>query len=162
MLKLRNRQRLRRKEVAELSADLESAFGCTVFSPDANVDSADAGTFRVLLVEGKSVALLHEGRPLLTVRGVLAYGPTKRYVTVDMGAVKYVYNGADVMAPGIVAADRTIAPGDFLWVRDERNLRPLAVGVAVTSGVEMEASEKGKAVKSIHHVGDELWKMDEV
>jgi len=80
---------------------------------------------------------------------------------VDMGAVKFVYNGADVMAPGIVKADASIAIGDFVWVRDERNLRPLAVGEALMSGAEMGASEKGKSVRSIHHVGDDLWRMDE-
>lgn len=161
MLKPRNRQRLRRKEVADLSAKLEASFGCVVFSPEANVDLAEAGHFHVLLAEGKALAILHEGRPLLTVRGVLAYKPTRRYVTVDMGAVKFVYNGADIMAPGIVAADRAIVAGDFVWVRDERNLQPLAVGEALTSGTEMEASEKGKSVASIHHVGDDLWKMEE-
>jgi predicted ribosome-associated RNA-binding protein Tma20 len=29
------------------------------------------------------------------------------------------------------------------------------------SGPEMVASEKGKAVRAIHHVGDALWKLDE-
>ena len=94
-------------------------------------------------------------------RGLLAYPAKKRWVTVDMGAVKFVYNGADVMAPGIVDADPSITPSDLVWVRDEKNLRPLAIGEALTSGPEMVASEKGKAVNSIHHVGDALWKLDE-
>jgi len=80
---------------------------------------------------------------------------------VDMGAVKFVYNGADIMAPGIVEADPGIAVGNLVWVRDERNRQPLAVGEALMSGSEMAASEKGKAVKSIHHVGDDLWALDE-
>ncbi len=161
MLRLRNRQRLRRKEVADLGAALASAFGCAVFGPDASVDLAEAGPFRVLLFDNKAIGLLVGDRPALTVRGMIAFGPTRRYVTVDMGAVKFVYNGADVMAPGIVEADPGIAPGDLVWVRDERNRRPLAVGEALTSGAEMSASEKGKSVRSIHHVGDDLWKMDE-
>lgn len=161
MIRLRNRQRLRRKEVADLAAALESHFGCRVFGPDDVADLAEAGEFRVVLVDGKAVALLVGTRPTLTVRGVSVYGPTRRHVTVDMGAVKFVYNGADVMAPGIVEADPAIAVGDFAWVRDERNRRPLAVGEALMTGAEMNASEKGKAVKSIHHVGDDLWKLDE-
>jgi len=51
--------------------------------------------------------------------------------------------------------------GDFVWIRDERNLQPLAVGEALMTGAEMNVSDKGKSVKSIHHVGDDLWKMDE-
>ena len=161
MLKPRNRLRLRRKDVADFSASLKEAYGCDVFSPEANVDMAEAGPFQVLLVDSETVALLDGGRPLLTVRGALAYKPTRRYVTVDMGAVKFVYNGADVMAPGIVDADATIGVGDFVWVRDERNLRPLAVGEALMTGADMRVAEKGKSVRSIHHVGDDLWKMDE-
>lgn len=161
MIRVRNRQRLRRKEVADLAAALESAFGCTVFGADTPVDLAEAGPFRVVLVDGQALALFAGDRPTLTVRGVVAFRPTKRFVTVDMGAVKFVYNGADVMAPGIVEADPGIAVGDLVWVRDERNRQPLAVGEALMSGPEMAVSERGKSVKSIHHVGDDLWKLDE-
>jgi PUA domain protein len=65
------------------------------------------------------------------------------------------------MAPGVVDADRTMKAGDLVWVRDEKNRQPLAVGEALISGEEMIAAESGKAVKSIHHVGDNLWKIDE-
>jgi len=95
--------------------------------------------------------------PVLSVRGLLKWPATKRWVTVDMGAVPYVYNGADVMAPGIVEADPAIAVGDLVWVRDEKNRRPLAVGAALMTGAEMAAAEKGKSVKAVHHVGDEYW-----
>src|SRR5207249_10774681 len=101
------------------------------------------------------------GRPFPPVRGLLAFPAGRRYVTVDMGAVRFVYNGADGMAPGIVDADPGIAPGDLVWVRDEKNRRPLAVGEALISGPEMVASEHGKAVRTLHHVGDPLWKLDE-
>ena len=78
-----------------------------------------------------------------------------------MGAVAYVYNGADVMAPGIVDADAGIRTGDFVWVRDEKNGRPLAVGRALMDGTTMVTERRGKAVESIHHVGDDLWRVDE-
>ncbi len=161
MLRVKNRQRLRRKEAEEMVAALEAAFGCRVFSVDEPADLAEAGPFRVVLVDGIAMALLVAARPALTVRGAIAYRPTRRYVTVDMGAVRFVYNGADVMAPGITEADPGIAPGDLVWVRDERNRQPLAVGEALTTGAEMNVSEKGKSVKTIHHVGDDLWRMDE-
>lgn len=161
MIRLRNRQRLRRKEASDLAASLGSHFGCAVFDPDRAVDLAEAGPFRVVLADGKAIALLVGERPTLTVRGVLAYRPTRRYVTVDMGAVKFVYNGADVMAPGIVEADAAIAVGDFVWVRDERNRQPLAVGEALMTGAEMGAAERGKSVRTVHHVGDDLWTLDE-
>lgn len=160
-MRIRNRQRLRRKEVSGLAAALEAAFGCAVFETEEPIDLAEADGFRVLLVDGRALGLVVGGRPALTVRGVMRYRPTKRFVTVDMGAVPFVYNGADVMAPGIVEADPTVARGDVVWVRDERNRQPLAVGEALMTGSEMAASERGKSVKSIHHVGDDLWNLDE-
>jgi PUA domain protein len=60
------------------------------------------------------------------------------------------------MAPGIVEADPALQPGDWCWVRDERNKQPLAVGKALVPGAAMVRG-KGKAVKSVHHVGDKLW-----
>ena len=161
MGRLRNRQRLRRKEVAGLATALEATFGCAVFGPDAHVDAAESADVQVLFVEGKATGLLIGGRPTLTVRGLLAYRPTRRFVTVDMGAVKFVYNGADVMAPGIVEADAGIAVGDFVWIRDERNRQPLAVGEALMSGAEMMAAHRGKSVRTLHHVGDDVWGLDE-
>lgn len=159
MIRLRNRRRLRRKEVADLASTLEATFGGTSFGNEKPIDVADTGKFEVFLVDGKAFGLMFEGRPTLTVRGVLKYGATKRYVTVDMGAVGYVYNGADIMAPGIVEADPVIGIRDFVWVRDERNRQPLAVGEALMPGSEMTAAKKGKAVKSLHHVGDDVWKL---
>ncbi len=44
---------------------------------------------------------------------------------------------------------------------DERNLRPLAIVEALRSGAEMAGKDRGKAVRSMHHVGDELWRVDE-
>lgn len=115
----------------------------------------------IIVANGTTIGLIIDGHPFLSVRGLLACPPEKRFVTVDMGAVKFVYNGADVMAPGVVDADPSIAEGDLIWVRDEKNLQPLAVGVALMSGNEMVIQKKGKAARSLHHVGDSIWKMDE-
>lgn len=160
MLRVRNRQRLRRREAGELAATLASQFGCTVLDPDEPIDVAEADGHRLVLTGGRPVAILVGDRPVLTVRGAIACKPTKRYVTVDMGAVRFVYNGADVMAPGIVDADPGIAAGDLVWVRDERNLQALAVGEALMAGAEMRVAESGKSVKTIHHVGDEVWALE--
>jgi len=125
------------------------------------VDRASAPNFDILLVGGKALGLIVDGEPFLTVRGLLHYRPTKRYVTVDMGAVPFVCNGADIMSPGVVDADPSIEPGDLVWIRDERNLQPLAVARALIRGPEMVERSSGKAAESIHYVGDRLWKLDE-
>ena len=159
MLRLRHVARLRRKEVKDLREALVAAFGTDPFQEEDALESAEVGEgLTALVFEGQICGLQVRGAATLTVRGLLRWPATKRWVTVDMGAVPFVYNGADVMAPGIMDADRSIAVGELVWVRDEKNLRPLAVGEAVMTGEQMAVSEKGKSIQSVHHVGDELWK----
>jgi len=160
-LRVRRRTRLRRKEVVEYTERLAAAFGMAVPSDGPPVDEAEAGDLRLLFVGPDAVALLQGDDVLPTVRGLLAYPATRRHVTVDMGAVSFIYNGADVMAPGIVDADPAIQAGDGVWIRDERHGRPLAVGRALLDGPTMVREEKGKAIETIHHVGDDLWSLGE-
>jgi PUA domain protein len=156
-IRLKKRHRLRKKEVKSLSQDLFDVFSSQYFSQDDTIDMADIQKFHVILVNGEILGLVYKNITFLTVKGLLKYKPDKRFVTVDMGAVKFVYNGADIMAPGIIDADPKILKGEIVWVRDEKNLQPLAVGEALMSGVEMISADSGKAIKSIHHVGDDVW-----
>ena len=93
----------------------------------------------------------------MTLDGVIKLQPKKNYVVIDMGAIKYVTNGADVMAPGIVDADIDIIKDQQVWICDERNHKPLAIGIALVNGSEMIQKNSGKSIKVIHYVGDELW-----
>jgi len=78
---------------------------------------------------------------------------------VDMGAVPHIVNGADVMRPGIKDFRGEFNEGDFVVVRDERNLRPLAVAIALVGLEECRAMKRGKVAKNIHHVNDRIWKL---
>jgi PUA-domain protein len=160
VLKIRRRARLRQKEAAEILHRLLEDFGMAVPS-DGPLEEAEAGPHK-LLFRGDQALALFVGEALVpTVRGLLAFPATKRSVTVDMGAVRFIYNGADVMAPGIVDADPTIHAGDAVWVRDEKNGRPLAVGRSLLDGPSMAREEKGKAIETLHHVGDDIWRLEE-
>ena len=81
-------------------------------------------------------------------------------ITIDMGAVKFIVNGADVMRPGITEIENGIKKDDFIVIIDQNNKKPLAVGIALYTTEEMKALPKGKAIKTIHYVGDEVWKVD--
>jgi PUA domain protein len=160
-LKIRRRARLRRKDVTDLVGRLADEFGMVVPVDDIPIDEAEAGPHRLVLRGDEPIALLLGDRIAPTVRGLLAFPGTKRAVTVDMGAVRFIYNGADVMAPGITEADPALRSGDVVWVRDEKNRRPLAVGRAIMDGPTMAREEKGKAIETLHHVGDEIWRLGE-
>ncbi|MGQ9582107.1 MAG: PUA domain-containing protein [Thermoplasmatota archaeon] len=157
MLELRHRHRLRRKEIARLADDIEASLGVRTFGEGDAVDMADAGRVQVILLGNQALGLITDGAPFLTVRGLLRWQATKGFVSVDEGAVRFICNGADVMGPGIVETDPGIRHGDMVWVRDARHRKPLAIGRALVGADVMASRAPGKAVKTIHHVGDELW-----
>jgi PUA-domain protein len=160
-IRIKKRHRLREKEIKVLDEDIQARLGVDAFSPDEPVDRAESSEYDVLFIGNQVQGIIHQGRAFLTVRGLLKHPATKSYVVVDMGAVPYVTKGADVMGPGIVAADPAIAPGDLVWVKDIKNGIPLMIGEALISGQEMGTKAPGKAIKSIHFVTDKLWKVDE-
>ena len=160
-LRVRKRRRLREKEVRALAEELLVKTGIPIFKVGDTVDVAESPEYEVIIVENQIIGFIQDGKAFLTIRGLLKYPVSKSFVTVDMGAIKFVINGADVMGPGIVDADGDIQIGDFVWARDEKNKKPLAVGRALTSGIEMKEKKPGKAIKSILFVGDKLWKFDE-
>ncbi|MGZ4903679.1 MAG: PUA domain-containing protein [Halobacteriota archaeon] len=121
------------------------------------LEVVETAHFSLIALNGTPVAMCIDGKPFFTVRGALELKPRKHLVTVDMGAVKFIRNGADVMSPGIVAADDKIEPSDPVVVIEERHKKPLGIGTALISGIEMVQSTKGKAVKLVHHVGDAIW-----
>jgi len=156
-MELKNQHRLKDKNVKKYHEELVSKLGDAPFGKEEKVDTADCNEKKVILIDREPLATFFEDTIFPTIDGFLKMKATKRYVTVDMGAVKFVYNGADIMAPGIVDADESIEEGDLVWVRDVEHEQPLAVGKAMTNGNEMIQSEKGKVVKSLHHVGDEMF-----
>ncbi|MBS3060876.1 MAG: DUF1947 domain-containing protein [DPANN group archaeon] len=80
-------------------------------------------------------------------------------VTVDMGAVKFVAKGADVMRPGITKIDE-FEKGALVVVVDEKNQKPLAICQALFSSGEMKQMTQGKVLRNLHYVGDDYWKQE--
>jgi len=79
-------------------------------------------------------------------------------VVVDMGAVPHVAGGADIMAPGVVSAAENIQTGECVVVVDERHGKALAIGSALVGGISMKGL-KGRVIKNLHYVGDDIWKL---
>jgi len=153
-MQYKNRHRLKDKEVEKYAEQLETKLGDSPFHLGDGVDIADTKSGEVLIVDNQPVATFFDDEMFPTIKGLLRIEPSKSYVTVDMGAVKFVYNGADIMAPGIVDADEDIVEGQLVYIRDVEHKKPLAVGRAMTDAKEMLESDQGKVIKSLHHVGD--------
>ncbi|MFX0178121.1 MAG: PUA domain-containing protein [Candidatus Hodarchaeota archaeon] len=81
-------------------------------------------------------------------------------IVVDMGAIRYVANGADVMRPGITRIDPSIKKDNIVQIIDETHDRTIAVGKAMYNAKEMEEMKEGKVVKNLHTIQDSIWKFE--
>ncbi len=77
-------------------------------------------------------------------------------VMVDMGAVKFVCNGANIMRPGITKFTE-FEKGQIVCVIEESQKKFLAVGISCASSSEMESSQKGEVIKNMHYISDRFW-----
>ena len=95
-----------------------------------------------------------------TLKGISAWNVERSWVAVDEGAIPFLRNGADCMGAGIHIADPSLAEGDFVWIRDQETGEPIATGTAIVDGEEMMSMTKGKAISTVHWVGDDLWNLE--
>lgn len=82
-------------------------------------------------------------------------------IVVDEGAVRPISRGADLMRPGIVEVRGEFVPGSIVLIVEPSRGLPLAVHESLYSSKEIMAMEKGKVSRSLHHVGDQYWRLGE-
>ena len=155
--KIKNRHRLKTKEVKKILFELEKVFGNSFFDTRSVFETGVFENWNIILVDNEPLLFYKNGKIFFTLYALNKYKVNKLFVVVDMGAVRFVTNGADVMAPGIVDADIDIKKDDLVWVCDEKHHKPLAIGSALMTGEQMINEKTGKSVSIFHYVGDSLW-----
>jgi len=151
------RRTLSKREIKELIPTLPFVS----VSPKQKVEIVTEDKCTILEIDDKATFFQFEGRWLPLLRLILSgeiQVPYKK-VTVDMGAIKFVANGADIMRPGITQIEDGIASGDPVLIVDETHGKILALGVAMLSSEEMRAAQGGKVIKNAHAAGDVLWEL---
>lgn len=91
--------------------------------------------------------------PFLSKLEILKYFP---FVKVDMGAVKFICNGAKVMRPGIVEFG-VFKKGDIVTVKDQTHAKTLAVGIALEDSETAFSKTNGLVIDNLHHISDRFW-----
>ncbi len=91
--------------------------------------------------------------PFLSETGLLERFPK---IVVDMGAVKFVCNGATVMRPGVKNYSEFEKDQIVCVVEESRN-KFLAIGRSLVSSKDMITMTKGEVVKNLHYVSDRFW-----
>ncbi|NLV05479.1 RNA-binding protein [Haloarcula rubripromontorii] len=155
-MEVKSRHHLRSDEVDTITTALSENLGVELDADSFEKVEFDDSDWDVVLVDGDPLVLYLDGEPFLTVQGANQHPPEKHVVTVDAGAVSFVSDGADIMRPGITVADDDISEGDLVVINEESHGKFLAVGRAQVDGDDM-VGDSGKVVKSLHHVGDDLF-----
>ena len=79
-------------------------------------------------------------------------------VMVDMGAVKFMCKGANVMRPGIKEYTK-FEKDSLVCIVEESQHKFLAVGKSLIASSELENMEKGEVIKNIHYISDRFWEV---
>ena len=159
MPKIARRHYLREKEARQLLLDFSQKFNVDtegLFGARPRVELTEIQAIEIININGKPLLARLDGSllPTLLFEAIFPFLPR---IVVNMGAVPYICNGADVMAPGVVRVDGEFKENSFLLIVDERYEKSLGIGVALFDSQAMRRLKKGKIVKSIHFVGDKLW-----
>ena len=119
------------------------------FEVDSERQLLSADDFLGVIISGKTVV------PCLGQSETLDIFPS---VIVDMGAIKFVCNGAKILRPGIVEFG-SFKKGNIVTVRDQQHRKALAVGIALEDSEIAKSMEKGYIVDNIHYVSDKVWEL---
>lgn len=110
------------------------------------------------IITGKGIKILKMGEdylPFLSETETLEKFPN---VTVDMGAIKFMCKGANLMRPGIKSFTE-FEKDKLVCIVEESQHKFLAVGKAVTSSSELETMDKGEVLKNLHYISDKFWEI---
>jgi len=122
-----------------------------------DIESVEAdGGGKIFVLNGKPLIVEQNGTifPSLMFNELFRFIPR---IVVDMGAIRHVCNGADIMAPGIVRIETSFNAEAIVVIVDERHGKPLAVGKTLIGSEEIKNLKHGKVIKNLHYVGDKIW-----
>lgn len=159
-MKIKSRNILRKTDRKALVNDIIEAFGDASTFENKKLEYVESEGLDFIFVDGEPLLFKTDGKIFLTVKGALRLNPARRKVVVDPGAVKFIINGADTMSPGIVESDPDIKIGDLVIIVEKAHGKAIGIGKALMDG-KLMIGGKGKAVKSIHYVGDEIWNLEQ-
>lgn len=157
---MKSKKTLSNKEKRDLQTKLIELYGDQVspsFQKSLMLQSikTEEGTF---IVKDKKIRwFLHDGKHIPSIHLLRELNPGLHKIVVDVGAIRFIINGADIMAPGIVFFDDNITKGDYVVIHEEKANAILGVGISLIDAKEFSKNKKGKVVKLIHHLKDKIW-----
>ena len=153
------RHSLKSKQAKQLLSELSETLHFDVethYNSKVSVEIAKSSAGNIYLINDKPLFFKIEKKvlPTLMFQDFLSQTPK---IVIDMGAVPYVCNGANVMAPGIVRVEGKFNKGELVQIVDEKHEKPLALGESLADSEIIRNVKKGAVVKNIHFVSDKIW-----
>ncbi len=78
------------------------------------------------------------------------------FVVVDVGAIKFVCKGANVMRPGITKLSN-FENNEIVCVIEESNNKFLSIGITKMSSDEANSTKTGIVIENLHYISDKYW-----
>ena len=152
------RKQLSKSDIKKINQEIEEIYAIAdFFEKKAKVELVK-DEYEIITLDNEPCFFYLGGQIIPTLKLLLKNNFLKK-VTIDMGAVKFIASGADLMRPGITEIEDGINKDDFIAIIDVNNKKPIAIGQALLDSEEMRATETGKVIKNIHYVSDKLWKL---
>ena len=109
---------------------------------------------QIITGDGLKILKINEDYlPFLSETEILKKFPN---VEVDMGAVKFMCKGANLMRPGIKKFTE-FEKEKLVCIVEETHHKFLPVGKALVPSSELEKMEKGEVIQNIHYISDKFW-----
>jgi PUA-domain protein len=164
-MNIKQRHFIQKSQIRDLKNEIlkqyDANFLSQVIPEKAQIEYIETELGDVLYAINNELKLWKSSEGFVPVLTLLLSNKIKlKKVIVDMGAIRFVANGADIMRPGITKIDSSIKKGDIIDIVDETHNRSLAVGKALYDAREMEAKKSGKVVKNLHTIQDAVWKFE--
>ncbi|MDH7593001.1 MAG: RNA-binding protein [Methanomicrobiales archaeon] len=159
---IKRRYTLRKDDAAALMADLRQQLGdqADLFSGDRIEKMETDSPVTIYLIDRLPLLMRMEGWVFPTLRGAIARTFDRRRCVMDRGAIAFIAKGADAMRPGIISITDDVVAGAPVLIAEETHGKPLAVGIALADAGEIRSQSRGKAIRTVHHVGDEIWNLE--
>ncbi|MDO5846748.1 MAG: RNA-binding protein [Methanocorpusculum sp.] len=159
---IKKRHAIKKGQLTSLMTKLKESIGddAGLYTAPMIEIAETTSKFNIYLIDKKPILMEKDEWAFPTLRGAILRPFSGRRIVVDMGAVPYMVNGADIMRPGIVSVTPDVKAGYPALAVDESHGKPLAVVIPLYDADGILALEKGKAAKNIHYVGDELWNLE--
>jgi PUA-domain protein len=150
-------KQLRKSEIKELNEKL-AKYDIELGKKDKVIINDINQTYSIISINDKPEFFEYDNKIIPLLKSNTKYFEKLKKIIVDMGAIRFVASGADIMRPGIVEIEDSIEEDEPVAIIDTDNKKVLSMGIAMFNSENMKSKDSGKVIKNIHYPNDDLWK----